>query len=653
MNKIISIYYPKAISTYINLFRRSHAIYHFISYNEDNVEKIIDSIDYKEQMHILVLDYATIEKHNLVLSKLSVHSSIYSILMLNKNDNVNEHILHEDFIKTILENDFSYMAFNKMLKSSIESLMKDYKLHHVKADEDNLIALQEEEIFLAERRLNILYEVGIALSYEKDVNKIINMILIKAKSITNSDAAGIWILENGQDGNDEKTHMRLKYSLNDSVEINSREFSIALDKTSISGYVASTGQYILIDDVDDLTGKEEYVFNRELDEKAGYKTISMMVVPLINHDEKVIGVLQLINRKNVRAVLPPDINEYKNYVIDYDLEILNLIQAFASQATIALENALLYKMLEDSFEAFVNAVIGTIEARDPTTSGHSYRVMIYTLVLAFAVNEISEGIYKDIHFDDDEIEELKYAALLHDIGKISIKENVLMKAKKLHPYQIDDIERRIARTKYTHANMLLRKIIAEDINYNVSSLEKEYMDRINELNGIMKDIHTLNEPNIFDSAVGQKLDEIANMHYENEDGSKEPILKEEEIYALQISRGSLTNEEREIINSHVVHTKNFLDIIPWTENLKNVPELAAKHHEFLDGSGYPNGCKGDEIPMRTRMMTIADIFDSLTATDRPYKKAVPMGKSFAILREEARRGKLDCSLVEIFIALFS
>ncbi len=650
MNKIISIYYPKTVNTYINLFKRSHAIYHFVSYDDSNIAKIIDSIDYKLEMHILVLDYKTIEKHNLSLSKIAVHDSLYSILLIKDSDNINENILHEDFIKTILENDFSYMTFNKMLRAAIESLMKEYKLHHIRADEDNLIALQEEEIFLAERRLNILYEVGIALSYEKDVNKIINMILIKAQTITNSDASGIWILEEGEDGT---MQMCLKYSRNDSIKIDLEEFSVPLDRTSISGYVASTGNYLIIDNVDDLSGREGYVFNREFDEKAGYRTISMMVVPLINHNEKIIGVLQLINRKNVRAVLPLDINEYDKYVIDYDFEILNLIQAFASQATISLENALLYETLENSFEAFVNAVIGTIEARDPTTSGHSYRVMLYTLVLAFAVNEINEGIYKNVHFNDNEIEELKYASLLHDIGKISIKEEVLMKAKKLHPYQIDDIEQRIVKAKYVHTNKLLQKINSSNNNCDISALHDECKKRIEELDNIVKDIHLLNEPNIFDSAVGEKLDEIAQMQYETEHGSQEPILKDEEIYALQISRGSLTEEERTIINSHVVHTKNFLEKIPWTDNLKNVTEIASKHHEFLDGSGYPNGCKADEISMRTRMMTIADIFDSLTATDRPYKKAVPMGKSFAILREEARRGKLDCSLVEIFIALFS
>ncbi len=650
MNKIISIYYSKTASTYINLFKRSHAIYHFVNYNDSNIEKIIDSIDYRQEMHILVLDYHTVAHHNLLLSKVAMHDSVYSILLVKDGDNVNENILHEEFIKAILENNFSYMAFNKTLKSAIESLMKDYKLHHIRTDEDNLIALQEEEIFLAERRLNILYEVGIALSYEKDVNKIIEIILIKAKTITNSDAAAIWILENGEDN---KPHMRLKYSYNDSVKIDATEFSIPLDTTSISGYVASTGNYVILDNVRDLSGHEGYVFNDELDIAIGYKTISMMVVPLINHDEKVIGVLQLINRKNVRAILPPDISEYEKYVIDYDFEILNLIQAFASQATISLENALLYRTLEDSFEAFVNAVIGTIEARDPTTSGHSYRVMLYTLVLAFAVDEISEGIYKDIHFNDDEIEELKYASLLHDIGKISIKEEVLMKAKKLHPYQIDDIEQRIVKAKYVHTNNLLRTINNSDNNCDISALHDECKKRIEELDNVIKDIHVLNEPNVFDSAVGEKLSEIAEMHYECENGNKEPILKDDEIYALKISRGSLTEEERVIINSHVIHTKNFLEKIPWTENLKNVAELASKHHEFLDGSGYPNGCKADEIPMRTKMMTIADIFDSLTATDRPYKKAVPMGKSFAILREEARRGKLDCSLVEIFIALFS
>ncbi len=650
MNKVINIYYPTTTTTHINVFKKSHAIYNFIQYDSGNIASILYDIDYSSQMHILLLDYPTLELHNLELSNLATNESVYFILVLKEDDNPNENILSEDFIKIILENDFSHVAFKKSLKSSIEYLMQYYKLKHLHKNNDNLIALQEEEIFLAEKRLNILYEVGIALSYEKDVNKIINMILIKAKSITNSDAAAIWLLE--EDSN-KKQHICLKYSHNDSVKIDSTEFSIPLDKSSICGYVASTGKYIILDDVNELSKTAEYVFNNELDVKIGYRTISMMVVPLINHDEKVVGVLQLINRKNTKAVLPKDTALYSKYVIDYDFEILNLIQAFASQATIALENALLYKMLEDSFEAFVRAVIGSIEARDPTTSGHSYRVMNYTLVLAFAINELTEGIYKDVFFDEKQINELKYASLLHDIGKISIQESILMKAKKLHQNQIDEIERRIVKTKYVYANKVLQKIGEEHFEHDIEDIKEEYHSYIDLLNNVFKDINVLNEPNTFDRAVGEKLTEIAKLYYENEDGDQEPILKDEEVYALKTSRGSLTEEERIIMNEHVVHSKNFLEKIPWTEHLKNITDIAAKHHEYLDGSGYPNGCKADEISLQTRMMTIADIYDSLTASDRPYKKAIPMDKSFAILREEASRGKLDTNLVEIFIKLVS
>ncbi len=649
-NKIINIYFSAATSTYISAFKKSHSIYHFIEYDENNIGSIIESINYEYQLHILVLEYSIVEKHNLTLSKLASHESVYSILMLKDCDNANATILEEDFIKIIIENDISYVSFKKYMKSSIEHLMKYHRLKYSRKDDYNIIALQEEEIFLAERRLNILYEVGIALSYEKDINKIINMILVKSKNITNSDAAAIWLLENSED---EKPHLRQKYSYNDSVAINSTEFSIPLDKTSISGYVASTGNYVILDDVQHLSGREGYVFNDEFDIAIGYKTISMMVVPLINNEEKVIGVLQLINRKNIKAVLPPNTDEYEKYIIDYDLEILNLIQAFASQATIALENALLYNILENSFEAFVNAVIGSIEARDPTTSGHSMRVMMYTVILALSIHEQTEGIYKDVYFDEGQMEELRYACLLHDIGKISIKENILMKAKKLHQNQIDEIERRIVKGKYVYANKILQQISEEDFKHDIEDIKEEYHSYIDLLNNVFQDIHKLNEPNTFDDAAPQKLTEIAKLYYESEDGNKEPILKDDEVYALKTSRGSLTEEERIIMNEHVVYSKNFLEKIPWTEHLKNITDIAAKHHEYLDGSGYPNGCKSDEISLQTRMMTIADIYDSLTASDRPYKKAVPMDISFRILREEAKAGKLDANLVEIFIKIFS
>ncbi len=628
-NKIFNIYFTDVIEDYIKIFKAKYNTDEFIPYNS-NIENAYDIGS------ILILDYKTIKKD---ISILSNCENMYCIAIVGIDDNIDEKILSPDFIKTILENNFSYISFEKSLLLSI-----NYFIENIKSSKTS-----SENISLLEKKLDILYEVGIALSDEKDVNKIINMILIKAKEMTNSDAGSIWILEK----RNEEKYISLKYSYNDTSKMDFTQFTIPLNKHSISGYVVDTGECLILDDVYNINSDSKFSFNKDVDIKSNYKTISMMVVPLKNNKNKVLGALQLINRKTIKESLPNNLADFKDYVINYDKDLLSLIQAFASQATMSLENAMLYEMLKNSFESFLAASVAAIEARDTITSGHTHRVIVYTLVLAMAVNENNESIYKDVFFNDQQMEEIKYAALLHDIGKVSVKESILMKEKKLYPYQMCDIAKRVEEAKHQYANKLLNKIDFLLPDEDIEDIKKSYNKYISNLNDSLNEIKKLNEPSVFDSNRNDLLNNILNVTYSNESGTLLPILEEDEISSLKTLRGSLTNEERILMQEHVIHTKKFLEQIAWPADLINVTDIASKHHEYLDGSGYPDGIDEKEISIQTRIMTIADIYDSLTASDRPYKKSLSIEKSLSVLNEEAENGKLDIELVRIFTRLLS
>ncbi len=516
--------------------------------------------------------------------------------------------------------------------------------------------LQKKERVLQEKenQNKELLKVGIALSAERDNNKLLNLILQKSREIIFADAGSIY-----QIIKDPKTGEKLllfKIAQNDSNPTDYTEFTMPINKKSIAGYVAYTGNALNIPDVYRIDEKEEYSFNKSYDKATGYRTKSVLTVPMKDHKGEIIGVIQLINKKKRQNVLLKSEDDVDRYVIPFTSRCESIIYSLASQAAVSLENNLLYQEIETLFEGFVMASVKAIEQRDPTTSGHSYRVAAYTVSLAKAVERVERGIYGNVRFTPEQIKEIRYAGLLHDFGKVGVREHVLVKAKKLYPAQMDMIKMRFAYVQRTIELQLMKKRFETLLKYGkdafkeqAGNFDKEERAFMEELKRYLDAIVQANEPTVLDNDVSNIVDEIASKVFTDVDGKVKPLLTEDERVKLKVKKGSLDEEERKEIESHVTHTYLFLKTIPWTREMQDVPEIAYGHHEKLNGDGYPRGITAKEIPIQTRMMTISDIYDALTARDRPYKKAVSTSKALDILKWEVESNHVDSELVRIFI----
>jgi HD-GYP domain-containing protein (c-di-GMP phosphodiesterase class II) len=505
------------------------------------------------------------------------------------------------------------------------------------------------------QELTELTRVGVALSHERDLTKLLEMILSQARRITNSDAGSLYLAVRTDDGGPPKK-LRFKVAQNYSIpNLPFSESTVAVDHASLAGYVAATAQPLVISDVYLLPEDVTYKQNRSFDEKFGYRTKSMLVLPMRTHKDEVIGVLQLINRKrNADVMLSSAVVETE--VQPYDTRSMELVNALASQAAVAIENSLLYEDIEALFEGFVTAAVTAIESRDPTTSGHSSRVATLTVGLAEAVDRTGHGRYKDVKFTKTQLRELRYAGLLHDFGKVGVREQVLVKQKKLYPWNLDVIRHRFAfllqaadlEYEQERANYLA---LHGNKNYDEAEgrLNEIRRERREQLQKFLDSIVRANEPTVLPEGSFDELRAINERTYIDFDNVERPLLRDEELRFLMIRKGNLDDQERREIESHVTHTFQFLEQIPWTRELKGIPSIAYGHHEKLNGRGYPRRVGAEEIPVQTRMMTISDIFDALTATDRPYKRAVPYERALDILNMEAKDGMLDKDLLDAFI----
>jgi HD-GYP domain-containing protein (c-di-GMP phosphodiesterase class II) len=335
---------------------------------------------------------------------------------------------------------------------------------------------------------------------------------------------------------------------------------------------------------------------------------------------------------------------------------VRLALSLASQAAVAYENGRLYQDIEKLFEGFVQASVKAIEQRDPTTSGHSLRVSHMTVGLAEIVDRVDSGNYASIRFSHEQMKEIRYAALLHDFGKVGVREDILVKAKKLYPTQIDLISHRF---DYLYKEMefrlerekvhLLMEMDRDEAMPRIASLEEEYRLRRAELEIGFDAILQANEPTVLPEGQFDRLFEIARQKYLDPRGVERPVLTPEEVRYLSIPKGSLSPDERAQIESHVVHSFNFLLQIPWTKQNREIPRIVRAHHEKLNGTGYPYKLRGDEIPVQAKIMTICDIFDALSASDRPYKKAVASDRALGIHEMSVKDKELDPELFRLFL----
>lgn len=515
-------------------------------------------------------------------------------------------------------------------------------------------ALARREIAIRTNEVTELSEIGIRLTTEKDYNALLDQILYQARRVTQSDAGSLYLVEKSEDGS---RRLRFKLTQNDSrPDIPFVEFTMPLDQASLAGYAAAEGEPLVIHDVYDLPPDVAYSFNRSFDERYGYRTRSMLVIPMQNHSGEVIGVVQLINRKTSPEARLERPEDARSLVLPYDDHLVKLVRSLAGQAAVALENSQLYQEIERLFEGFVRAAVTAIEQRDPTTSGHSERVANLTVGLAQVVDRAGDGAYRLVRFTAEQIREIRYAGLLHDFGKVGVREKVLVKENKLYPADLELIRQRHAylvrsaqwRYEKERAEFLARHG-RKGFDRFQQELDQRFAREQEQLRQFLEVVLESNRPTVLAEGNFEALQQYSGMYYEHPDGGVLPWLTADEVRFLSIRKGTLDDAERVEIERHVNHTFDFLRGIPWTGNLRRVPDIARDHHEKLDGSGYPRKVKGVEIPVQTRMMTISDIYDALTAKDRPYKRAVPRERALDIMESEVKGGMLDADLFRMFV----
>ncbi len=504
-----------------------------------------------------------------------------------------------------------------------------------------------------------LVDIGIALSGEKELEKILELILKKAIETTSSDGASIYLSESikieSAGGKRFYPVLRFHRTSNRTTGIKIQNKVLDIDN-SIAGYVATTGLTLEIEDCYDIPANSAFHFNPEYDKEVGYRTKSMLAVPMVSNTGKVRGVLQIINKMNHESF-----QEKKFHVDDvlpFTEEDSELMKAFASQASVALENAKLTDDIENLLESFIRASVTAIEARDPSTSGHSDRVAVLTVELARATHRCDDGIYRSFSLSDSQIREIRYAALLHDFGKIGVRESILNKEKKLYPHELESIMLRIESASLKHELIqwrdtalelgdLLKMGKTQNPAFQIGKVTQKIEMFKKKLSTIRLKIIDANQPQIMhgDVDITELIAGISQISKEVDHN----FVTTQELVKLSLSKGSLSEEERNEINSHVSHTYSFLRQIHWTEDLRDVADIAHAHHEKCDGTGYPRGLTYEHIPVQARMMAITDIYDALTSMDRPYKKAVSAERALDILNQEGRAGKLDLELLKIFI----
>jgi HD-GYP domain-containing protein (c-di-GMP phosphodiesterase class II) len=499
-----------------------------------------------------------------------------------------------------------------------------------------------------------LLDVGRALGAERDLLTLQNLILNKARRLTNADAGSLLVLE---DVNGESV---LRFSVAQTGPADTGTHvgaTIPLAATSIVGTVALGGIPLRIADAYLIDPEAGYGFDSSFDKRTGYRTKSVLCVPMRNYKEEVVGVIQLINRKPSFDTLLKDVQHTEDLVVEFDDRDERVAGALAAQAGVALEKSRLIENIQSLFERFVQAAVKAIEVRDVSTQGHSERVSDLTVAQAKAVNEIAAGPLRELNFTPERLQELRYAALLHDFGKLSVPEYIFAKAKKLPDGRLETIRMRfllaMEQVEAAAAGDKFR-VLREAGSGNAEAMLAQVEDRSRtakeELIALLHGVEEANEPAIVTAAVDDALASVMKRHYSIE-GQARPLLDDWEFEYLKIPRGSLSNEERDLMNLHVTNSFRFLSALPWnTTPWPNVAQIAYSHHEHLDGTGYPRKLKGDEIPAEVRMLTISDIYDALTASDRPYKKAVPRDKALDILKNEfASRGKIDQIFLDVFI----
>ncbi|HEX7979117.1 MAG TPA: HD domain-containing phosphohydrolase [Gemmatimonadaceae bacterium] len=505
-----------------------------------------------------------------------------------------------------------------------------------------MVAQFEEEFHEVSR-------IGIALMREHDRKALLRMIVVQSKALTVSDGGGLLLATEDEDG---RQWLRPVLYAFDSIEgefLDDPEPRYAVDDTTIIGHAARLKKPVVIADVYDLPRNARYEQAVAFDIRHHYRRRSMLCVPMLDQMGHLLGVLICVNRKTDPKARINTKEDADRCVIEYSKREVRLVRMLASEAAVAIENARLYAQVENTLESFVRVAVGAIDLRDPTTAGHSLRVAELATTLAQDLERRETGAYRDVRLTTAQMRELRFAALLHDIGKIAVSEHLLLKAKKLPAGGWERIDARfdlIARTmqlESCRAHMSSPSSGAE----STIDVDEALAEQLEELERLREVVHRANEPTVLDAPIAAELASIAKRTYQKPDGTIAPFLTPEELHYLQLQKGNLDDAERAEVEAHVSASRDLLANIPWTDDLKEIVTYAYGHHEMLNGNGYPRHLTAEAIPLQTRLITIADIYDALTAADRPYKPAVSPERAMEILQAEAEAGLLDPELVKV------
>ena len=472
-------------------------------------------------------------------------------------------------------------------------------------------------------KLQAILEVAKAMAAAHSLDELLPLILREAARVVEADRCSLFILDRQRN----ELWSRVAQGAQQEIRLPIGQ--------GIAGTVAATGELVNLKDA-----YADARFNREFDVKNGYRTVSMLCVPMRDTRGEITGVIQALNASDGT----------------FDAEDEELLLALGGQAAQAIENAMLHEEISRLFEGFVQASVMAIESRDPTTAGHSGRVATLTVGLAQVTEAASSGPYRGTRFTPEQLQEIRYASLLHDFGKIGVREPVLVKAEKLYPHEFDVLKQRfeLARKDRQLGSMRRRlEMVKLRGDRDLAAIDQEEDERLKgelkDLDDSLEFIISCNKPTVLAQGGFERLTGLGEVSFTDSRDRPLTVLSAHEIQVLSIPRGSLSATERREIESHVTHTFKFLSQIPWTRVLKRVPEIAYAHHEKLDGKGYPRALASERIPTQSKMMAISDIYDALTASDRPYKKAVPHEKALDILHMEAKGGQLDSELLKIFV----
>ena len=515
---------------------------------------------------------------------------------------------------------------------------------------------KELEIFAQKQREQTrkLIDIGIALSAEKNISVLLELIVDSAREFTNADGGTLYLVS------DDESSLEFEIVQTDSLnirmggktgeEINWPPVPLYKEDGSpntenVSADVAITKKLVNIPDVYDVEGFN-FEGTRKFDESTGYRSKSMLVIPMLNHENEIIGVLQLINARDIDS----------NETIPFPDDDIDLTASVASQAAIALTNVRLIQDLKDLFDSFIKTIATAIDEKSPYTAGHITRVANLTMEIAHVVNKTKWGKYGDLTFNEDELEELRLAAWMHDVGKITTPEHVVDKSTKLEKIfdRVELLQVRFDAIKYqAYSEWYEKKAELIESKGNdpeeIKKLDEEYSGKISQIETDAEFCIKANTPGEFmeDEAI-EHLIEISKKTF-NLGGETRHYLSEDELENLSIKRGTLNVSDRKIIENHAMMTLKMLNELPFSKKLKHVPAYAASHHEKLDGTGYPLKMKGEEISSQARIMAIADIFEALTAKDRPYKKPMMLSQAIKILGFMVKDDHIDGDFVEIFL----